>query len=110
MKNESVDASVRRVLSCLKDDDRSDSEIARISGVSQPTVSRLRRSVGRRHRISEAFNKLCVMYGVPMPSMRKTGRGYNELISDAILDAWDGTDAHAHALLVVIRGLKGLRK
>jgi hypothetical protein len=34
--------------------------------------------------------------------------GYNELLRNAIVDAWDGSEEHGRALLVVIKGLKGL--
>jgi len=97
-----VDDLLRRLMA----DTRSSSEIARLSGVSQPTVSRLRQSNGRRLRRSAPFNKLCTFYGVDMhPSRRR----YNELLRDAIVDAWDGSDEHGRALLVVIQGLKDLQ-
>ncbi|MBN3820917.1 XRE family transcriptional regulator [Paraburkholderia sp. Se-20369] len=97
-----VDDLLRRLMA----DTRSSSEIARLSGVSQPTVSRLRQSNGRRLRRSGPFNKLCIFYGVGAhPSRRR----YNELLRDAIVDAWDGSDEHGRALLVVIQGLKDLQ-
>ncbi len=34
--------------------------------------------------------------------------GYNDLLRDAIVEAWDGSEEHGRALLVVIAGLKGL--
>ncbi|HKT66172.1 MAG TPA: XRE family transcriptional regulator, partial [Burkholderia sp.] len=36
-------------------------------------------------------------------------RRYNDLLRDAIVDAWDGSDEHGRALLVVIQGLKDLQ-
>jgi len=100
------DFPVQDLLRCLLADTRSSSEIARLSGVSQPTVSRLRLSDGRRLRRSAPFNKLCNFYGVDIgPSRRR----YNELLRDAIVDAWDGSDEHGRALLVVIQGLKDLQ-
>ena len=36
--------------------------------------------------------------------------GYNELLRNAIVDAWDGSEEHGRALLVVIKGLKELRE
>src|SRR5215204_5105287 len=48
----------------LREDKRSDSEIARAAKISQPTVSRLRSSTTERLRWSKPFNKLCSMYGV----------------------------------------------
>ncbi|VWC02289.1 DNA-binding protein [Burkholderia stagnalis] len=41
--------------------------------------------------------------------MRPSRRRYNELLRDAIVDAWDGSDEHGRALLVVIQGLKDLQ-
>ncbi|MDF3084628.1 helix-turn-helix domain-containing protein [Burkholderia sola] len=100
------DFPVQDLLRRLMADTRSSSEIARLSGVSQPTVSRLRLSNGRRLRRSTPFNKLCSFYGVDIEPSR---RRYNDLLRDAIVDAWDGSDEHGRALLVVIQGLKGLQ-
>nr|WP_323122678.1 XRE family transcriptional regulator [Burkholderia alba] len=99
---------VQDLLSRLTADTRSSSEIARLSGVSQPTVSRLRLSKGRRLRRSAPFNKLCSFYGVGVPPPGRRMDGYNDLLRDAIVEAWDGSEEHGRALLVVIAGLKGL--
>lgn len=98
----------QQVIARVKADTRSDSEIARLSGVSQPTVSRLRNAPGRRSRGSRSFKRLCNFYGVALDAAREAV-GYNELLRNAIIDAWDGTEAHGRALLVVIKGLKGLQ-
>ncbi|ABK11851.1 conserved hypothetical protein [Burkholderia cenocepacia HI2424] len=100
------DFPVQDLLRRLMADTRSSSEIARLSGVSQPTVSRLRLSNGHRLRRSAPFNKLCSFYGVDTEPSR---RRYNDLLRDAIVDAWDGSDEHGRALLVVIQGLKDLQ-
>jgi hypothetical protein len=100
------DFPVQDLLRRLMADTRSSSEIARLSGVSQPTVSRLRLSNGRRLRRSAPFTKLCSFYGVDTEPSR---RRYNDLLRDAIVDAWDGSDEHGRALLVVIQGLKDLQ-
>ena len=100
------DFPVQDLLRRLMADTRSSSEIARLSGVSQPTVSRLRLSNGQRLRRSAPFNKLCSFYGVDTGPTR---RRYNDLLRDAIVDAWDGSDEHGRALLVVIQGLKDLQ-
>lgn len=99
------DFPVQDLLRHLQADTRSSSEIARLSGVSQPTVSRLRMSDGRRLRRSAPFNKLCSFYGLNAPGPRR----YNDLLREAIVDAWDGSDEHGRALLVVIQGLKDLQ-
>jgi len=97
---------VQALLSRLASDTRSSSEIARLSGVSQPTVSRLRLSDGQRLRRSAPFNKLCSFYDIePMLTARRDS-AYNELLRDAIVEAWDGSEEHGRALLVVIKGLK----
>jgi hypothetical protein len=102
------DFPVQDLLRRLLADTRSSSEIARLSGVSQPTVSRLRLSEGRRVRKSASFNKLCSFYGMDMRLRGVRAAGYNELLRNAIVDAWDGSEEHGRALLVVIKGLKGL--
>lgn len=92
----------------LKSDSRSASAIARMAGVSQPTVSRLRTVRKGRIRGSRSFNKLCNFYGIAV-DVEKGRAGYNELLCNAIIDAWDGTEPHGRALLDVIKGLKELQ-
>ena len=105
-KNDPLQSVVQQLLSCIEADSRSSSTIARLAAVSQPTVSRLRRSEGTRQRVSKSFNKLCNFYNVPTAAMSETSHDYNELLQAAIIDAWDGTEAGGRALLAVIEGLK----
>ncbi|AJY63447.1 hypothetical protein B7760_05656 [Burkholderia glumae] len=42
------------------------------------------------------------------PAAGARGGSYDERLRDAIVDAWDGSDEHGRALMVVIQGLKGL--
>lgn len=109
-EDDQIQSVVQQLLSRLKADSRSSSAIARLAAVSQPTVSRMRRSDGKRQRVSKSFNKLCNFYNVPIAAMSKASHEYNELLREAIIDAWDGTEAGGRALLVVIQGLKGLKK
>ncbi|TKC88346.1 XRE family transcriptional regulator [Trinickia terrae] len=108
MEAPDTDFPVQDLLRRLAEDHRSSSEIARLSGVSQPTVSRLRLSNAQRMRRSASFNKLCSFYGIEVRLSGKRAAGYNELLCNAIIEAWDGSDEHGRALLVVIEGLKGL--
>lgn len=100
---------VRQLVSHLRADTRTASEIARLSGVGQPTVSRMRSLAGQRIRRSGSFNKLCSFYGIPVAMADNDVRRYNELLRAAIVDAWDGTEPHGRALLQVIKGLKDLQ-
>jgi transcriptional regulator with XRE-family HTH domain len=109
-KDAQAHPTVQQLLSHLRADSRSSSEIARLTSVSQPTISRMRHSDGSRQRITKSFNKLCNFYNVPLVTLTNISQDYNELLQEAIIDAWDGTEAGAQALLVVIRGLKGLNK
>jgi hypothetical protein len=108
--NDPIQSVVQQLLSCLKADSRSSSTIARLAAVSQPTVSRMRRSDGTRQRVSKSFNKLCNFYNVPIAAGSQASHQYNDLLQEAIIDAWDGTEAGGRALLVVIQGLKELKK
>lgn len=45
-----------------------------------------------------------------MKAAARPAAAYNELLRNAIVDAWDGSEEHGRALLVVIRGLKELRE
>ena len=105
-EDDSIQSVVQQLLSCLKTDSRSASAIARLAAVSQPTVSRLRRSDGTRQRISKSFNKLCNFYNVPIAAVSQASHKYDELLQSAIIDAWDGTETGGRALLAVIEGLK----
>lgn len=110
MKNDQAQLVVQQLLSCLRSDSRSTSEIARLASVSQPTVSRMRRFDGKRQRTSKSFNKLCNFYDVPSVTDGKASHGYDDLLRDAIIDAWDGTESSGKALLAVIKCLKGLNR
>ncbi|MHC6083199.1 helix-turn-helix domain-containing protein [Ralstonia solanacearum] len=109
MEAAKFDVPLQALMRCLAADTRSSSEIARLSGVSQPTVSRLRSSDGQRVRQSESFKKLCSFYDVGFPAQGRAHR-YNELLCNAIVEAWDGSEEHGRALLHVVEGLKGLNR
>jgi hypothetical protein len=108
--NDQTQLVVQQLLSCLRADGRSSSEIARLASVSQPTVSRMRRFDGQRQRISQSFNKLCNFYDVLSVKDGKASHRYDDLLRDAIIDAWDGTEAGGKALLEVIKCLKELNR
>ena len=93
------------LLTHLRADERSSGEIPRLSGVSQPTVSRFRLTGRERLRTSEAFSKLC---GLSVSEGRNGSFKHNKALCDAIIDAWDGTEAHERTLLALIRAVKGL--
>ncbi|KAF1026741.1 MAG: hypothetical protein GAK40_01198 [Burkholderia plantarii] len=108
MEGPDTNFSVQALLDRLRSDPRSSSEIARLCGISQPTVSRLRLSEGYRLRRSDPFIKLCNFYGIDIPSASHRAADYDQRLRDAIVEAWDGSDEHGRALMVVIQGLKGL--
>lgn len=97
-----------QIIDSLRSDPRSDAEIARRSGVSQPTVWRLRNGAQPRLRFSEQFNKLCNFYGLTELKPDLPGSSLEGELKGAIMAIWDGSDAHARALIKVIRSLKGL--
>jgi hypothetical protein len=108
MKNVRIESAFQKLVARIQADIRSDSSIARLSGVSQPTVSRLRNAPEQRSRGSKSFNRLCSFYGIAA-DVAGGEAGYNEQLRYAIIDAWDGTVAHGRALLLVIKGLKELQ-
>jgi hypothetical protein len=110
MTNDQTQLVVQQLVSCLRADSRSSSEIARLASVSQPTVSRMRRFDGKRRRLSQSFNKLCNFYSVLSVTDGKASHRYDDLLRDAIIDAWDGTEVGGKALLAVIKCLKGLNR
>lgn len=96
------------LLQRLREDKRSDSEIARAAHISQPTVSRLRSSTTERVRWSKPFNKLCSMYGVDGKKQAADRPDYNALLAAAVAAAWDGTADTGKNLLALIEALKHL--
>jgi hypothetical protein len=70
----------------------------------------MRRFDGKRQRISQSFNKPCNFYDVLSVTGGKAGHRYDDLLRDAIIDVWDGTEAGGKALLAVIKCLKGLNR
>lgn len=92
----------------LRKDGRTDSEIARWAGISQPTVSRLRGNTKQRQRMSKPFNKLCSMYAVGSVHGTESGSDYNALLGAAVAAAWDGTADTGKNLLALIEALNRL--
>jgi hypothetical protein len=113
INNHKLQQLTGQLLDRLNADTRSSSEIARLANVSQPTISRLRSLSGERLRFSKSFSKLCSFYKLPYTEITEEGGGtteYNELLREAIIDAWDRTEAGGQALLEVIQGLKTLSR
>lgn len=108
MNNSPMKIAYDELLTVLRKDTRSDVQIARDSGVSQPTIWRLRNKPTGRRRASDQFNKLCRFYGLnelpkPSPSV-----SLETELKGAIMALWDGSDEHARALIKVLRSLKAL--
>lgn len=92
----------------VKEDPRSATLIARKSGTSQPTVSRIKNGEPGRIRASSSFSKLCEFYQIAIDIEPQANVVNNRAIVDAVLAVWDGTSEHADALASVILSLKGL--
>jgi len=108
MNNPIIQNAYEELLFVLRKDKRSDGQISRESGVSQPTVWRLRNKPTARQRASSQFNKLCRFYGLSeLPKMGPSVSLETEL-KGAIMSLWDGSDEHARALIKVLRSLKAL--
>lgn len=108
MNRNYVNKSYARLATALRQDSRSDVEIARLSGVSQPTVWRLRNQSTARIRASGQFIKLCAFYQLNELQEPPCEASLEGELMGAIMNIWDGSEAHARALIKVIRSLKGL--
>ncbi len=97
-----------QLLTYLRKDTRTDGQISRESGVSQPTIWRLRNSPTSRQRASDQFNKLCHFYGISELPKQDDSESLEAELKGAIMALWDGSDAHARALIKVLRSLKAL--
>ena len=93
MKNDQPQLLAKQLLSHLQADSRSSSEVARLAKVSQPTVSRMRHSGGTQQRRSKPFSKLCRLYDLSHIEVADNTCRYEELLEEAIINAWDGTQA-----------------
>lgn len=108
MNRNHIHESYARLATALRQDSRSDSEIARLSGVSQPTIWRLRNQSIARIRASGQFIKLCAFYQLNELQEPLREASLEGELKGAIMNIWDGSEAHARALIKVIRSLKGL--
>lgn len=81
--------------------------IAKGSGVSQATISRVLERCPKRN--SKAFTKLC-KYALPEPSsMDSADPATSPLLMDALRETWDGTPEHAKALADILRAVNAAR-
>jgi len=81
----------------------SQTDIARATGASQSQVSRVLAGAGKRR--SKLFDKVCkYVNSAAMPAGSTSKAGAAEL-ERALSEVWDGTEAHAEALALVIRSL-----
>jgi transcriptional regulator with XRE-family HTH domain len=84
----------------------SQSTLARAAGVSQSTVSRALQ--GKHERQGAALLKLFSYAGL-IRAAEMQGGGSEERVLNAFQQAWDGTEAHAEAVVRVIDALGGLQ-
>jgi len=81
-------------------------EIAAFVGASQSQVSRILAGVGARR--SKLFDRVCkYVFSVGVQRSDVVPQE-NAALMAALSEVWDGSDAHASALALVIRSLAGL--
>ena len=100
-------ARIFRAAAILRQHKISQAELADIVGASQPQVSRILNAKGLR--ATRLCEEICLYAerlagGVSADAVRN-----NDELVEALRDVWDGSDAHAKALAVVIRSLTALR-
>jgi hypothetical protein len=82
--------------------------IAKDSGVSQATISRVLERCPRRN--SKAFARLCKYALLEEPSgMGAADPATSPLLMEALRDTWDGTPEHAKALADILRAVNAAR-
>jgi transcriptional regulator with XRE-family HTH domain len=78
-------------------------QIAAALGVSQAQVSRV--LAGKLERRSKLFEAISVYVRSAGGRSGKAAAIRNGVLQDALIETWDGTQAHAQALAVVIRAM-----
>lgn len=107
MVKSDLKARVIRAAAILRRHKISQGELADIVGASQPQVSRVLNA--RVLRATRLYEEICLYAerldgGVTADAVRE-----NDILVNALKETWDGSDAHAKALAVVIRSLAALR-
>ena len=82
-------------------------QIAKAVGASQSQVSRILAGAGRRR--SRLFDTVCKYVISRRADSPASAPEKSPALMEALADVWDGTNAHADALAVVIRSLGALR-
>ena len=107
MVKSDLKARVMRAAAILREHKISQAELAAIVGASQPQVSRVLN--GRGHRATRLTEEICLYAERLDGGVTADAVCQNEDLVNALKETWDGSDAHAKALAVVIRSLVLLR-
>jgi hypothetical protein len=84
---------------------RTQTELARVSGVHQPTISRLLR--GELRRVATEVRSLCEYANISVFADRNPSE--NAVLMAALRDVWDGTDDDAARIANVLRSVAAMR-
>lgn len=92
--------------------DGTQQELAKSTGVSQSTISRLSEPATKKN-LSKGIKQLCKYANISLTevvnALNPDPCSNTDLVA-ALREVWDGTPAHAKALAKVIRDLKHLRQ
>lgn len=72
----------------------SQTDLSRLTGLPQPTISR---ALSNPVRISRTHRALCKFARIAFDTPAPSSRGQETLIQ-AVLDVWDGTQEHANSI------------
>lgn len=79
-------------------------QIASETGVHQSQVSRI--LSGQIRRMSPNALMICKYAKLSVPSRSTQSHDYRNMLTDAVLRAWDGTPQHARALCLALEALR----
>lgn len=86
---------VEELRSFMEANSYSQSDLSRLTGVPQPTISRaLRNPI----RITRTHRALCKFARIAVEAPSPTPRRGQEALIQAVLDVWDGTQEHADSI------------
>lgn len=76
----------------------SQSELSRMTDIPQSTLSR---ALSQPIKVTKTHRKICKILGISIPHDENSSGA--ETLRKAVMEAWDGTDRHAQALVGLLR-------
>lgn len=100
-----VQTVVGQVRARMRDHGYSESALARLTGIPQPTINR---ALKRPVRLSRTHRALCKFLGIDVSAVASNPDTREELVQE-LLEIWDGSREHAQSLARLLRAAATLQ-